>query len=288
MMDTPIKIEKQKELKNSFSGKGHVVLEIIGVLLILLFLFIPILWIVLTAFKPHQDVYSLSIFFQPTLDNFKAIFSSPYNIEKYFANSVIVVVVTLLISIPISISAAYCLSRFRIPGKQPLIFAILATQFVPLVVVAIPFFVMFRNWGLLDTTLGLIIINVGHTIPFAIWLIKGFIDSIPTDIEEAAAIDGCNRLRIIWHVLMPLAKPGILTATVFCFVVVWNEFMFSLILTNQEAVTLPVALTFFSGEKGVIWNQTAAAGCIIVLPTILLMLLVRKQFVQGIMSGGIK
>ncbi|WP_152657191.1 carbohydrate ABC transporter permease [Oceanobacillus sp. CFH 90083] len=264
------------------------VFELIGVLLVVTFLFFPILWILLTAFKSGEDVYSISVIFEPTLDNFRRIFSSAYNFENYYMNSLIVVFFTLIITLPVSILAAYSISRFKIPGKTLLMFAILATQFIPLIVNVIPFFSAFRNWGLLDTTIALIIVNLGHTIPYAIWLIKGFMDSIPKDMEEAGAIDGASRLRIIWNIVLPMAKPGIITATVFCFVVVWNEFMFALILTSQEAVTLPVALSYFVGENGVIWNEMAAAGIIYVIPTIIFMLIVRKQFVKGMSAGAIK
>ncbi|WP_091583489.1 carbohydrate ABC transporter permease [Alteribacillus bidgolensis] len=263
-------------------------LENIGVLLIVVFLFLPIFWIFLTAFKPPQEVFTLSVIFEPTLDNFRTVFGSAYNFGNYYMNSTIVVAVTLLITIPVSIMAAYSISRFQLPGKNLFMFAILATQFIPLIVNVIPFFVMFRNWGILDTTLALIIVNLGHTIPYAIWLIKGFIDNIPKDMEEAGMIDGAGRLRVIWHILLPMAKPGIITATVFCFVITWNEFMFALILTNQEAVTLPVALSYFVGQDGVIWNEMAAAGMVYVLPTIIFMLIVRKQFVLGMSSGGLK
>ena len=278
------------ELMNTIKRKKTIysVLELIGVLLVVIFLFFPILWILLTAFKSGEDVYSISIIFEPTLDNFRRLFSSAYNFENYYMNSLIVVFFTLIITVPVSILAAYSISRYRIPGKTLLMFAILATQFIPLIVNVIPFFSAFRNWGLLDTTVALIIVNLGHTIPYAIWLIKGFMDSIPKDMEEAGAIDGASRLRIIWNIVLPMAKPGIITATVFCFVVVWNEFMFALILTSQEAVTLPVALSYFVGENGVIWNEMAAAGVIYVIPTIIFMLIVRKQFVKGMSAGAIK
>lgn len=264
------------------------IFEIICVLLVVSFLFLPILWIVLTSFKSGSDVYSLSLIFEPTLDNFKAVFSSDYEFGKYYMNSLTVVFFTLLITLPVSILAAYSISRFAIPGKSILMFGILATQFIPLIVNVIPFFSIFRNWGLLDTTVALIIVNLGHTIPYGIWLIKGFMDSIPKSMEEAASIDGAGKLGVIWHIVLPMAKPGIITATVFCFVIVWNEFMFALILTSQEAVTLPVALSYFVGESGVIWNEMAAAGVIYVIPTVIFMILVRKQFIQGMSAGAIK
>jgi len=268
--------------------KTPLVLERIGVLLIVLFLFLPILWIFLTAFKPTADVYTSRIFFEPTLDNYRVVFSPEFGVGSFYANSAIVAAVTLLITLPVSILAAYSLSRFRMPGKQLFMFFILATQFIPLVVNLIPYFIMFRNWGMLDTREALIIVNLGHTIPYAIWLAKGFIDKIPIEIEEAATVDGLSRLGVVWHILVPLARPGIITATVFCFVITWNEFMFALVLSEQHAVTLPIALSLFNGEKGVLWNQMAAAGTVFVLPTILFMLLVRKQFVLGMTSGGVK
>lgn len=290
-MNSQVNLEKppkKSDDRNGIIKKLPSILENFSVLLIVLFLFVPIFWIFLTSFKPYDEVFTTSIFFQPTLDNYKAVFSSSFDLGKYYSNSTVVVVVTLLITLVVSILASYSLSRFNIPGKQIIMFGILATQFIPLIINVIPYFVMFRNWGLLDTTLGLIIVNLGHTIPYAIWLIKGFMDRIPIDIEEQASIDGAGRLRIIWSILLPLAKPGIITASVFCFVIIWNEFMFALILTNQEAVTLPVALQFFIGEEGVIWNQMAAAGTLFVLPTVIFMLMVRKQFVQGMTSGSIK
>jgi multiple sugar transport system permease protein len=285
MSNTLILEKKRKRLRARLSFS---ILEGLGVLIIILVFFLPIFWIVITAFKPENEVYTTSVFFKPTLANFKTVFSPGFNVGKYYSNSIIVVAVTLLITIPVSILASYSLSRFRIPGKQIFMFAILATQFIPMIVNVIPYFIMFRNWGLLDTTTALIIVNLGQTIPYAIWLIKGFIDRIPPDMEEAATIDGAGKFQVIWHVLLPLVKPGIITATVFCFVTIWNEFMFALVLTNQDAVTLPVALQFFNGEKGVLWNQMSAAGILFVLPTIILMIIVRKQFILGMTSGGVK
>lgn len=290
LMNSVTAAKKEKQAAKAVSTRriASEVVEKVGVLLVVTFLFLPIFWIALTAFKPASEVYSLSVFFQPTLENFDRIFSSAYNFENFYFNSSIVVFFTLLITLPVSVLAAYSISRFQMRGKQVFMFAILATQFIPLIVNVIPFFIMFRNWGILDTTLALIIVNLGHTIPYAIWLIKGFIDSIPKDIEEAGLIDGAGRMKVIWHILLPMARPGIITATVFCFVITWNEYMFALILTNQDAVTLPVALSYFVGENGVIWNEMAAAGMIYVLPTVVFMLLVRKQFVKGMSAGAVK
>ncbi|MBU0438749.1 ABC transporter permease [Staphylococcus succinus] len=273
-------ITSKKNISNVF--------ELLGIILIILFLFFPIVWIILTAFKSGDDVFSLKVIFTPTIENFKTILGSSYEFGAYYLNSIVVVFFTLIITMPLSLLAAYSLSRFEIIGKNLLLFMILSTQFIPLIINAIPFFTIFKNWGILDTPIALIIVNLGQTIPYAIWLIKEFIDGVPKGIEEAAEMDGASKFGVIWHVIIPIAKPGIITATVFCFVIVWNEFMFALILTNQKAVTLPVALSYFVGENGVIWNEMAAAGLLYAIPTIIFMLIVRKQFVKGMSAGAIK
>ncbi|MDG0860773.1 carbohydrate ABC transporter permease [Staphylococcus equorum] len=273
-------ITSKKNISNVF--------ELLGIIVIVLFLFFPIAWIILTAFKSGNDVFSLKVIFTPTIENFKTILGSSYEFGAYYLNSIIVVFFTLIITMPLSLLAAYSLSRFDIIGKNFLLFMILSTQFIPLIINAIPFFTIFKNWGILDTPVALIIVNLGQTIPYAIWLIKEFIDGVPKGIEEAAEMDGASKFGVIWHVIIPIAKPGIITATVFCFVIVWNEFMFALILTNQKAVTLPVALSYFVGENGVIWNEMAAAGLLYAIPTIIFMLIVRKQFVKGMSAGAIK
>ena len=262
-------------------------LEILAVTLLVLVLFVPIIWIILTSFKISADTYNLSFSFTPTLANYRQLFQEPYNFGKQINNSIKVVVFSLLIAIPLSTLAAYALSRFKIAGKQSILFLVLSTQFLPPVLLVLPFFLMFKNLNLIDTTRGLIIINVARAIPFAIWLIKGFIDGIPDDIEQAAMIDGCNRFQVLWHVVLPMVKPGVLTATVFNFIIIWNEFLYVLVLGRSNASTLPLSLMLFRGERGVIWNEMAAGGVLLVIPAVVVMLLARKYFVKGITLGAI-
>ena len=277
----------RQRVKRKIEKIAFLFLESLGLLLVFIVFFLPIAWIFLTSFKTEVDTYNLSLFFTPTLDNYKTLFVHPFNFGLYFFNSASIVIVTLLISIPLSMSAAYALSRFHVFGKQPLLFLILSTQFLPPVLLVLPFFIMFRNMGILDTVIAMVIVNVGRSIPFAIWLIKGFVDGIPDDIEQAAMIDGCSRFQVLWHIILPLIKPGVLTATVFCFVVIWNEFLYALILSREVAITLPMSLMLFWGERGVVWNQMAAGGILIVLPTVVIMLLARKHFVKGLTLGAI-
>lgn len=249
---------------------------------------IPIIWIFLAAFKTHVDVYQLKLFFTPTLENFSTVFDSPYDLGEKLVNSTIVAGVTVLFAIPIATCAAYSFSRFRLKFETSMLVMILATQFVPAVVIILPFFVMFRDLGLLDTRVGLILVNLAIVMPFAIWMIKGFIDGIPLDTEEAAMVDGSTRLQVIRNIVLPMAAPGLFTAGIFCFIIAWNEFLFALILTNKDAVTLPIGLALFKAEEGDLWNLLSAAGIIIMLPMFILALIIRKYFVQGMTMGAVR
>ena len=130
--------------------------------------------------------------------------------------------------------------------------------------------------------------NLAIVMPFAIWMIKGFIDGIPMDTEEAAMVDGSSRLQVIRNIVLPMAAPGLLTSAIFCFIIAWNEFLFALILTNKEAVTLPIGLALFKGEEGDLWNLLSAAGIIIMAPMFVLALAIRKYFVQGMTMGAVR
>lgn len=249
---------------------------------------VPIIWIFLAAFKTHVDVYQLKIFFSPTFKNFLTVFESPYSLGGKLYNSTIVAGATVAIAIPVATCAAYSFSRFRLRGELTMLVLILATQFVPAVVIVLPFFVMFRDIGLLDTRVGLIMVNLAIVMPFAIWMIKGFIDGIPIDTEEAALVDGSTRLQVIRNIVLPLAAPGLITSGIFCFIIAWNEFLFALILTNKDAVTLPVGLALFKAEEGDLWNLLSAAGIIIMLPMFVLALIIRNHFVQGMTMGAVR
>lgn len=265
-------------------GAVHTVLILIAMFIML----VPIIWIFLAAFKTHVDVYQLKLFFTPTLENFSVVFDDPYRLGEKLFNSTVVAFFTVLFAIPIATLAAYSFSRFSLRGETMMLVTILATQFVPAVVIILPFFVMFRDVGLLDTRVGLILVNLAIVMPFAIWMIKGFIDGIPIDTEEAAMVDGSSRLQVIRNIVLPMAAPGLLTSAIFCFIIAWNEFLFALILTNKEAVTLPIGLALFKGEEGDLWNLLSAAGIIIMAPMFVLALAIRKYFVQGMTMGAVR
>ena len=258
------------------------------VLLAAAFVLLPIAWITLAAFKRNVDVFQLKLFFTPTLENFARIIEPPYEIHRKLLNSAIVAASTVLLAIPLATCAAYAFSRFRLAGEKLLLVTILATQFVPAVVIVLPFYLMFREAGMLDTRAALVMVDVAIVMPFAVWMIKGFIDGIPLETEEAALVDGSTRMQVIRNVVLPMAAPGIVTASIFSFIISWNEFLFALILTRRDAVTLPVGLQLFNAEEGVQWHLLSAAGLLIMAPMIALALSIQKHFVQGMTMGAVR
>lgn len=255
---------------------------------------LPIFWITLTAFKQPRDVYSLPssvwgvLWFTPTLENFQTVFEHPWNLGSKLLNSFVVASCTVLVAMPLALCSAYAFSRFEFRFKQPLFLAIIASQFIPAAVVVLPYFLMFKELGWLDTRSALVMVNLSIVLPYAVWMIKGFIDAVPIEMEESAMVDGATRLRVLWEMVVPAALPGVITAAVFSFTLTWNEFLFALILTKQDALTLPIGLIGFRTERGDLWELMASAGMIITLPMILISLAVHKQFIGSLTAGSTK
>jgi len=275
-------------LSNRHKAKIYEAIRVTLILIAATVMMVPIIWIASAAFKTHVDVYQLKVLFTPTLENFQTVFQSPYDLHQKLFNSTVVAFFTVLIAIPLATMAAYSFSRFRLYGERILFVMILTTQFLPAVVIVLPFFIMFRDIGILDTRIGLIIVNLSIVMPFAVWMIKGFIDGIPIDTEEAALVDGSTRIQVITNIVLPMAAPGIVTAGIICFIIAWNDFLFALILTTNKAVTLPVGLALFKAEEGDLWNLLAAAGIIIMVPMFVLALIIQKHFVQGMTMGAVR
>lgn len=264
-------------------------LENLGLLLTLFFIMTPIAWMAITAFKQRQDVFTRNIIFTPTLQNFVTIFQPPLNFGPLLLNSTVVALATVLISTPIALMAAYAFSRYTFIGSNVLLIWVLTTQFIPQVVVTIPFFNFFRTVGLVDTRTGLIILNLAVALPYAIWMIKGFVDSLPLELEEAALVDGCSEAQMLWRIVLPLVMPGVLVAAVFSFITAWNEFFFALIMSRTEAArTLQVGLISTVSAEGIRWEWMSATGLIVMVPIFILSLAIRKHFIQGLTMGAVK
>lgn len=265
-------------------------LHTLGVLFILFFVLFPILWIAMTAFKTRADAFSTKIIFTPTLHNFAVLFEgNPYDFAPLVRNSIIISFTTVAIAVPLAVMAAYAFSRFKFRGQSLLLILVLSAQFLPATVLLLPYFVQFRNLGLLDTKTGLVIMNLAIAIPFAIWLVKGFVDSLPTEIEQAALVDGCTEFQVLRYVTVPLIMPGIVVAVVFTFVGAWNEFLFAFIMTTSDnARPMMVGLLALNEAAIIPWELLSAAGMIIMIPMFILALSIRRYFVGGLTMGAVK
>ena len=248
----------------------------------------PFVWMVMTSFKTRIQTIDPSVwFFHPTLENYRAIFQKR-DMFMYINNSIIVVVLTTLASVLLGTFAAYGLARFQFNRKEDVAYWILSLRMLPPMAVVIPFFLLGRFIGLLDTHLLLVIVYLSFNIPFTIWMMRGFIEDIPRELEEAAWVDGCSRFQAIRYIIFPLIAPGVAATSVFCVIQSWNEFPLAFFLTSFNARTLPTTVTFFLTVLGVTWGEMAAVGVIATIPVLIFALIVQKYMVRGLTFGVIK
>jgi len=163
-----------------------------------------------------------------------------------------------------------------------------ASQFFPPVVLVLPYFALFRQFDLIDTIAALVIINLTRTIPFSIWLLKGFMDTLPAEVEESALVDGCTEFGILRHIVLPLSIPGMITTGIFSFILAWNEFLYALLLTGRHSRTAIVGLVNVVGERDVPWEQMSAAGILVMIPMLIMAFAIRRYFVEGLTMGAVK
>ncbi len=211
---------------------------------------------------------------------------SPYVFR--LRNSVIIAGVSTVFSVVLGLFAAYAFSRFKVPGKGDLMFFILSTRMLPAVVVTIPLFLMYRQLRLHDTHLGMILLYTVFNLSFSVWLLKGFIDEIPKEYEEAALVDGYSRLQAFFKVVLPQAVTGIAATTVFCLIFAWNEYAFALMLTSQRARTAPPSIATMLGRGGIEWSAIAAGSLGFLIPVVIVTFALRKYLLRGITFGAIR
>lgn len=260
-------------------------------ILFVLFSVLPLLWGVSTALKLNQDVYVFPPQWIPetvTFENFIAVFRNP-NLIRAFFNTLVIAFSTTVVALVIGVLGGYGFARYRFPGRNTLLWSVLFTRLFPRVVVIVPFFVTLRNLQLVNTFPGLILVYLMVTVPVAIWLLKGFFDNIPKEIEEAAIVDGCTLPQLLWHVILPMARPAMVSVAMYSFILAWNEFLFALTFTNGlERRPLAVALAFFIDENGIRWGELMAASVVMSLPAILVFSFVQRMLVRGLSEGAVK
>ena len=269
------------------------VLTVVVLVAALIFFMFPVVWMFLTSFKTEAEYFSYPPVFIPEDFSFRNYFNAmafPPDGRgglQGLRDSLIIASATTVVSVLLGSLAAYSLSRFRTGGEN-FSFWILSTRMFPPVAAALPLFLIFKEIKLLDSHLALIIANTVFTLPFVIWLLKGFFDELPLELEEAALIDGCSYWGAFARVSLPLVTPGLVATALFSFIFAWNEFMFALLLTRRNVRTLTIIVPSLVGGHEILWGEIAAIGTVAIIPGILLALLLQRYLVRGLTMSAVK
>ncbi len=270
-------------------GRRATVLYGGGILLLLIGAF-PLFWMLATSLKPASEIFTAPTLLprQMTLGNFVQLFRET-NFAVYFRNSVTVSLATVGLTLSVSAAGAYGLTRFRFRGRETVAGLILLTYMFAPIMIIIPFYILVRQLGIVNTHLALVLSYTTFCLPFCLWLLRAFFLGVPLELEEAALVDGAGRGRAVWHVVLPLAVPGLIAAGIFTFILAWNDFLFALVLiTSDELKTLPVGVNDLFNATIVDWGLIMAAGVMITVPTIAFFAAVQRYLIQGWGAGGLK
>jgi len=276
------------------SINSHPIRDIVTVVLgvsLLLILAFPFIWVVLISFRPESEIFTrtFQLFTTFTLDNYnKLLDGSPF--PTYLRNSLIVCTIATVVAVVISMITAYGFSRNRrFRGRQTLLILVIATQLFPFVILITPLYATFFSLGMINNPLALVISYIAVNLPFCIYMLLGYLDTIPVDLDDAARIDGATTLQIIFRVILPVAWPGIVTVAVYAFVSAWDEFLFALtLMTSDENKTVPVGLAGFFGEYTTQWNLVMAASVVSTLPTLIIFMFLQRKLVSDLSAGAVK
>lgn len=250
---------------------------------------LPIIWLALTAIKPDELTYAVRPiwFFKPTIANFIDLLQKTY-FPRYFLNSAIITLSSVGLSLILGTLAGYSLSRFKIKGASHISFWIISTRMFPPIAVVTPLYLIYKKVSLLDTYIGMILLYTTFSVPYVVWMMKGFFDNIPLEIEEAALVDGCSHLTTLFRVIFPLLLPGMFATGLFIFVITWNEFLLALIITGIKAKTLPVAIAALITDRGIQWGKMCATASGIMLPIMVFFYFIQKHLVTAFTFGAVK
>ena len=258
--------------------------------IVLIFFLGPILWFLALALRPPETAFlnPPQFTFTPTLDAFRYTFVEPGANARQLLNSIVVAGGATLLNVPFALPAAYSLSRYRMRGKRQIMLWYIGLLMAPPVVFLIPYFIFMSRLRLNGTYLSMIVMMQTITIPFSIWLLKGFFDEVPFELEEAAQVDGARWWQALTGITLPLALPGIIVTSMFAFVFSWNNAVFPLVLSNQRTATLPIGTLSFFATTGATWNYIAATAIVAMVPPMLIFLLLGRYIVRGLTFGAVK
>jgi multiple sugar transport system permease protein len=269
--------------------------KIIVLALLTVFTVVPLYVMITTAIKPLGDVQNdftwipTNITFQPFIDMWSTV-----PLGQYFINSLVVCTVATVFSLIIATFAAYAVSRWNFKGKSTFTTAVLSTQMFPGVLFLLPLFLIFTNLGnslgiqLVGSWTGLIITYLTFTLPFSIWMLAGYFETIPRELDEAAMVDGSGPMGALFRIILPSARPGLVAVGIYSFMTAWGEVLFASVMTNGNGQTLAVGLQQYSTQTNVYWNQIMAASLVVSIPVVIAFLIVQRQFVAGLTAGAVK
>lgn len=261
----------------------HLILTTFSLIIVL-----PLLWILRTSFAEKVTAYKLppDLFFTPTLDNYKVIFEK-FDFDKFFFNSLFIAGLTTIISLVLGALAAYSIERFKTGGRiMPV--AILSTQMLPPITLVIPFFLLFKFFGLTNTYMGLLVAYLTFNLPYVMMILISFLQGIPKELDEAGVVDGYSPLQTYFYIVLPATLPGVGAAAMLSFVLCWNEFIFALMLAGQDTKTLPVAISSLVTQQGTAIGAVSAATILAILPMVIMFFIIRKVMVSGLSFGAVK
>jgi multiple sugar transport system permease protein len=275
--------QRRQILRSTFL---HLVLSISTLLIIT-----PFLWLLATSIKNVEEIFTQVPRFipqNPTLANYRYIFTET-PVPRYFLNSLLIASATAVIGTILTCLAAYALSRFQFRGKAGYMTMLLVTQMFPAALFLAPLYIVLRNYHLINTPWALIFSYSTFVIPFCTWMLKGYFDGIPMDLEEAAMVDGASRLRAMRTILLPLAAPGLATAVLFAFLLGWQEFMFAIAYVQSDNLrTLPVGIALMQSTYGVAYGYLMAAAVVVTIPIIVLFAFLQRYLIRGLTAGAVK
>jgi len=253
----------------------------------------PFVVLLLNSVRPTDAFLAPDAGFFPaqmTWDHYRAVFGGDGETFRFLANSVVIAAATTILALALGAPAAYALARLRLPFRLSLIFALafLVVRFYPKITVALPYYLIMRDLGWLDTHLAVILAHVSITVPFVVWLMLGFLEELPKEIEQSAMMDGCGAWGRFFRIILPLSAPALGAAAVLTAFTSWNEFLMASTVASDVAKTLPVRISAFITDKGTLWGNMAAMGSVIVLPVALFALLTQRYLVRGLTAGAVK
>ncbi len=263
----------------------HAILIFLSALII-----VPVLWILDTSFSPGNSLTSSDGFNigDWTTVHFNNILSSD-EFYLWVKNSLIVSIGTTILGLSIAIPAGYGFSRYNFYGKKSIMFSFILVQMFPGVIIIVPYFILMKTLGLLNTSIGLIFAYSVTALPLCVWMLKGYFDTIPRELEEAARIDGCSQFKVFWKIIIPLSLPAIAVTALFSFLAAWNEFLLALTFnTSNEKYTLPVGLASFISPTKQLWGDFAALSIIAAIPIVFLFIVFQKYLINGLTAGSVK